>query len=123
MYVKYNQKLHARYNRRNVIDPICLDDIDDTNEWLVGKMGAYVNEEEEPVFGEDGLTWGDVAIASGVNEPIKYTRRNARTKQIASASRSQLDIEQQEAEAEETEDEEPKGCEFGGELESDEIFR
>ena len=65
VFVKYNQALKARYDKRDVIDPISLKDIDESNEWLVGKMGE-VNEdaENEEVFVDNnsiGLTWGDVA--------------------------------------------------------------
>ncbi|GJT77109.1 uncharacterized protein Tco_1043834 [Tanacetum coccineum] len=74
VFVKYNQKLKARYDNRKTIDPICLDDVDESNEWLTGSNDA----EGEFVFGEDeALTWGTVACASGVNEPMHYTRRNA----------------------------------------------
>ncbi|XP_039046239.1 uncharacterized protein LOC120186354 [Hibiscus syriacus] len=38
VYVKYNQALKRRYNHRDVIDPISLDDIDESNEWLLGRM-------------------------------------------------------------------------------------
>lgn len=75
VFIKYNQKLKARYDSRNVIDPICLDDLDDCNEWLTGGDVENVNAEQEFVFGEDdGLTWGDVANASGINEPRQHTR-------------------------------------------------
>jgi len=33
-FIKYNRTLRCRYNTRNVIDPILLDNIDDANEWL-----------------------------------------------------------------------------------------
>ncbi|XP_050252405.1 uncharacterized protein LOC126698931 [Quercus robur] len=57
VFVKYNQKMKARYNKRDVIDPISLDDIDESNEWLLGEMGAKpsMNVEDELVF-DDGLT-------------------------------------------------------------------
>ena len=40
VYVKYNHKLKERYDRHNVIDPISLQEIDDCNEWLIGKSGT-----------------------------------------------------------------------------------
>lgn len=84
VFIKYNQKLKARYDSRNVIDPICLDDLDDCNEWLTGGDVENVNAEQEFVFDEDdGLTWGDVANASGINEPRQHTRQAT-----ASSSRS-----------------------------------
>ena len=39
MFVKYNQALKACYDRCIVIDPISLVDIDESNEWLVEKIG------------------------------------------------------------------------------------
>ena len=44
MYIKYNA-LVKRYNYRDEIDPISLNDIDECNEWLVGKMA--IEEEKE----------------------------------------------------------------------------
>ena len=50
---------------RDVIDPISLNDIDDCNEWLLGEMGANVDNEgsieDELGFRGDSLTWGEVA--------------------------------------------------------------
>ncbi|RVW75586.1 hypothetical protein CK203_056441 [Vitis vinifera] len=71
VYIKYNRALKRRYNERNIIDPISLKDIDDSNEWLIGRM-----EDEDPhggaqddfVFDDDNLTWGDVARAAGAEE-------------------------------------------------------
>ena len=68
--------MKARYDKCDVIDPITLDDIDESNEWLLGEMGAesYMNVEDELVFDEDddGLTWGVVARVVGVGEPKNY---------------------------------------------------
>jgi hypothetical protein len=50
VFLKYNQKIKARYDRHDVIDPISLDDTDDSNEWLLGKMGI------EPSIDADGET-------------------------------------------------------------------
>jgi len=33
VYIKYNQQLAQRYNIRDEIDPILLNDIDECNEW------------------------------------------------------------------------------------------
>uniref|UniRef100_A0A0R0FZH2 BED-type domain-containing protein n=1 Tax=Glycine max TaxID=3847 RepID=A0A0R0FZH2_SOYBN len=38
VFVKYNQQLKQRYNARDEIDPISLNDIDVCNEWLVEEM-------------------------------------------------------------------------------------
>ena len=79
VYIKYNQALKERFDSRDVIDPIVLDDIDDSNEWLVGEMGRPREDaEDELVFDDDHLTWGDVANVTGVAEPITYTRRQTR---------------------------------------------
>ncbi|KAH7658191.1 Ribonuclease H-like protein [Dioscorea alata] len=69
IYVKYNQKLKERYDGKKVVDPISLGDIDDSNEWLTGKMGANLDEaEDDLVFEDDELTWGVVASATAVKE-------------------------------------------------------
>lgn len=97
VFIKYNQKLKARYDSRNVIDPICLDDLDDCNEWLTGGDNA----EQEFVHGrDDGLTWGDVANATGVNEPRQHTRQAA-----ASTSRSRSLFDEPDEEVLRAEDE------------------
>jgi len=36
--IKYNQQLAQRYNTRDEIDLIVLNDIDECNEWLVGQV-------------------------------------------------------------------------------------
>ncbi|XP_055810478.1 uncharacterized protein LOC129880464 [Solanum dulcamara] len=67
VFIKYNRTLVCRYNARNTIDPILLDNIDNANEWLTG---APKNHEDEEVYEGEGLTYGDVATASGVEENI-----------------------------------------------------
>ena len=69
VYIKYNQALKARHDLQNKIDSISLQDIDDSNEWLVGEMGANLQDAgDELVFEDDRLTWGDVARASSAGE-------------------------------------------------------
>ena len=98
IFVKYNQALKAHYNRRDVVDPISLDDIDESNEWLVGKMSGATNEEnaeDEMVFVDDsdGLTWGAVAKASSVGAPTRNTRNHTKSmKSKGSTSTSQLHL-------------------------------
>ena len=75
VFVKYNRALKARYDLRSVIDPISLDNIDHSNEWLVGKMGINMEAEDELVFGDDNLAWGDVSRASGSEDVLTYTKR------------------------------------------------
>ncbi|XP_038998063.1 uncharacterized protein LOC120123186 [Hibiscus syriacus] len=82
VYVKYNRALKRRYNHRDVIDPISLDDIDESNEWLLGRMDEDEEENEDYVFDDDDLTWKDVGIASGAYERDHNTRR----KKVASSS-------------------------------------
>ncbi|KAE8668729.1 3-hydroxyisobutyryl-CoA hydrolase 1-like [Hibiscus syriacus] len=82
VYVKYNRALKRRYNHRDVIDPISLDDIDESNEWLLGRMDEDEEENEDYVFDDDDLTWKDVGIASGAYERDHNTRR----KNVASLS-------------------------------------
>ncbi|RDX86293.1 hypothetical protein CR513_32390, partial [Mucuna pruriens] len=43
IYVKYNQVLHERYECRDLIYPIALKDIDDSNEWIVGELDGEAN--------------------------------------------------------------------------------
>ncbi|KAK9065082.1 hypothetical protein SSX86_016465 [Deinandra increscens subsp. villosa] len=62
---------------RDTIDPIILDDgnIQDPNEWLTGALEDLDEDEENaPVHEGEDLTYGHVAAATGVGEPIYYTR-------------------------------------------------
>ena len=77
VFVKYNQALKARYDRCNVIDPISLVDIDESNEWLIGKISeedTTIHAEDDLVFVDDSLTWGAVASAAGVGDANISTR-------------------------------------------------
>ncbi|XP_015160014.1 uncharacterized protein [Solanum tuberosum] len=71
VYIKYNRTLKRRYDARDLIDPIRLDNIDDSNEWLVGCPEDQV---DELVYEDDDLTWGSVATAIGVDESIYHLR-------------------------------------------------
>ena len=71
MYIKYNRTLKRRYDARDLIDPIRLDNIDDSNEWLVG---CPEDQEDELVYEDDYLTWGSVATAIGADESIYHLR-------------------------------------------------
>ena len=71
VYIKYNKALKRRYNLRDTIDPISLKDVDDSNEWLIGRVEEDKIEEfaeDDLVFNDDILTWGNVARAFGVEE-------------------------------------------------------
>jgi len=84
VYIKYNQQLAQRYNIRDEIDPILLDEIDVCNEWLVGQVDDDNDNEEagnELVIDNDPtLNWITVHEAFGLGEPITYTRRQATSK-------------------------------------------
>ncbi|RVW61548.1 hypothetical protein CK203_066203 [Vitis vinifera] len=99
VYIKYNRALKRRYNERNTIDPISLKDIDDSNEWLIGRMedeDSHGGAQDDFVFDDDNLTWGDVARAAGAEEARFDTRARARASSsiippirgIASSSRT-----------------------------------
>ncbi|XP_035845963.1 uncharacterized protein LOC110944107 [Helianthus annuus] len=59
VYVKFNRGLKQRYERRNTTHPILLQEIDDSNEWVMGVMDDENEETSE---------------ASGASEPIYATR-------------------------------------------------
>ena len=84
VYIKYNQQLAQRYNIRYEIDSILLNDIDECNEWLVGEVDDDNDNEEggnDLVFHDDpNLNWATVYEASGIGEPVVYTRRQATNK-------------------------------------------
>ncbi|XP_058097770.1 uncharacterized protein LOC131242860 [Magnolia sinica] len=74
VFVQYNQKLREQFQSRKekpgFFDPICLDELDADNKWLV--------ETEDPAFAGEDLTWTqveDVAYGSTPGEGISTTRR------------------------------------------------
>nr|XP_025884614.1 uncharacterized protein LOC112940594 [Solanum lycopersicum] len=71
VYIKYNRTLKRRYDGRDLIDPIHLDNIDDSNEWLVG---CPEDQDDELVYEDDDLTWCSVATAIGADESIYLLR-------------------------------------------------
>ncbi|KAH1076635.1 hypothetical protein GLYMA_19G069000v4 [Glycine max] len=76
VYVKYNQALLDRFVCHDVIDPIALNDIDDSNEWLLEE-----SEGEEAgtdlVFDEDDdLNWLDVLRQLGLVNLYKTQESN-----------------------------------------------
>ncbi|KAH1188307.1 hypothetical protein GmHk_U059729 [Glycine max] len=90
VFVKYNQQLKQRYNARDEIDPISLNDIDVCNEWVVGEMDEDDDNDagNDLVFeDDDALNWTTVYEASGVGECRMYTRWKKRErKQPTSAA-------------------------------------
>ncbi|XP_022031118.1 uncharacterized protein LOC110932065 [Helianthus annuus] len=63
VFVKYNKMLKLRRDANVAYDPIALDEIDDSNEWLTGEM------DQDRVFDDDwNLTWTLVGEAIGAGE-------------------------------------------------------
>ncbi|VVB04141.1 unnamed protein product [Arabis nemorensis] len=60
VFVKYNHTLKRRYQRRDTIDHVILQDIDDSNEWLVGRLESS-DDNVDLVFDGDDLTWDMVS--------------------------------------------------------------
>ena len=109
--------MKARYDKREVIDLISLADIDESNEWLLGEMGAEpsMNVEEELVFDDDddGLTWGVVARATGVGEQRENIRFQIKSRASSKDSSSQPNIEEEDVDFDETEEENVNGYKSG----------
>ncbi|KAL1210202.1 hypothetical protein V5N11_013230 [Cardamine amara subsp. amara] len=84
VFVKYNRALQRRYKRKDTIDPIILDEIDESNEWLTGRMDGNLsdNENEDLVFADDDLTWNVVCEAAGANDPYYATRFSATSRRV-----------------------------------------
>ena len=99
---------------RDILDPISLKNIDESNEWLLGRIDRELDEDDELVFDDDILTWGDVATASGVGESSQRTRATSTSRARATprGSRSsnvlQL-VDEEEAGSEETDEENVDG--------------
>lgn len=75
VFVKYNRALKRRFKLRDTIDPIALNDIDESNEWLVGRIDGDSDEDSELVFDDDdALTWGMASRAAGVGESAYNSR-------------------------------------------------
>ncbi|XP_059658517.1 uncharacterized protein LOC132304822 [Cornus florida] len=83
VFIKYNRALRHRYNMRDTLDPILLDDIDESNEWLTGRMDDS-DAEHDLVYEDDSLTWGDVANFAGIGEASK-PQRSTRSKSSSSS--------------------------------------
>ena len=87
--IKYNRTLARRYKARNTIDPILLDSIDKANEWLTG---APQDHQDEEVYEGESLTYGDVSVASGVEENIYSFRGSTlrgKEREVGGSSASQ----------------------------------
>lgn len=111
VYVKYNRALKRRFDARDVQDPIALDVIDDCNEWLLGK--SLDDDDVDPNYVHEGedLSWDDVCIASGVEEPLYRTRRltrNMNTSKSSERASSSSTLQDEDDEEEEREFEGPE---------------
>jgi len=113
----------------DTIDPIILTHIDESNEWLTGKLDEENDKDDETVFPDDvgdGLTWSNVAAAARVGEPsyqfrIKQTRsQSGSTSASTSKRRVTQEIEEEESEAETEDDEDLEEGEELGDEEEDE---
>ncbi|KAJ9566449.1 hypothetical protein OSB04_002415 [Centaurea solstitialis] len=75
VYVKFNRALQHRYKKEGSGDHIILEDIDESNEWLMGMMDNNDGDEDDDLVFLDGdLTWGDVSRASRAYEIPHFTR-------------------------------------------------
>lgn len=84
VYVKFNRALERRYRREGNADPILLNEIDDSNEWLMGRMKGDCEDGDDLVYVGEDLTWADVERASGANEP-SYSTRASRQSGVGSS--------------------------------------
>ncbi|XP_042425959.1 uncharacterized protein LOC122013799 [Zingiber officinale] len=88
VFEHYNKVLRRRYDMRDKIDPITLSEIDDSNEWLLGKLDdSDKDDDNDFVFEGEDLRWSDVAQASGVGESAyDFRSRNASSSKGTSSS-------------------------------------
>lgn len=54
VYVKFNRSLNRRTNRKENVDPILLNGIDESNEWLLGRLEE--DKDDNIVFEGEDLT-------------------------------------------------------------------
>ncbi|KAL5982913.1 hypothetical protein ACLOJK_016992 [Asimina triloba] len=70
-------------------------------------MEGESDAEDDYVFEDDSLTWGDVARATGVEEPTHCVRSTSTTRSSnfvsSSSSVNQIEIEDEESEEEDVE--------------------
>ncbi|KAL0340006.1 UNVERIFIED_CONTAM: hypothetical protein Sradi_4517400 [Sesamum radiatum] len=87
IFIKYNRALRHGYNARDTIDPILWDEIDESNESLLGRLTLDSDEENATEFEDDDLTWGDVARVAGIDEDA-YSLRSQSTKEPRGTSKA-----------------------------------
>ena len=88
----------AHHDLQNNIDQILLQDVDNSNEWLVREVSVNLQDaEDELVFEDDSVTRRDVIRISDVGELQTYTRQMMKAKMNAKASNSSpIIIEEEE---------------------------
>ena len=82
--------MKKRYDGRDTIDPIILKEIDESNEWQIGRMNDenshdHVDAQDDLVFDDDDLTWGDVTRSRKAKEPRFDTRARASSSRLPSS--------------------------------------
>ncbi|KAL4590571.1 hypothetical protein LXL04_003505 [Taraxacum kok-saghyz] len=109
VYIKYNRALRRRYEMRDTIDPIILDNahVQDPNEFLEGVLGE--EEGDALVFEGEDLTWNVVEKAMGVGEPTYATRRTSGRKEGANTTASTSQSKRRRLIDEDEEEEENDG--------------
>lgn len=67
--------MRRRYDLPDTSDPISLIDVDESNEWLMGRLDGEYDEDNDFSLGkEDGLNGKGVAIASEAGETCYKSR-------------------------------------------------
>ncbi|XP_057760654.1 uncharacterized protein LOC130981032 [Arachis stenosperma] len=59
VFIKYNQQLIERYNLKDEVDPIALNDIDECNEWLVGEIRTATFRDDDNMDDDADLVYQD----------------------------------------------------------------
>ncbi|XLR46702.1 hypothetical protein S83_031362 [Arachis hypogaea] len=88
VFIKYNQQFIERYNLKDEVDSIALNDIDECNEWLMREIGTAtfrnddnVDDDADLAHQDDNtLSWNLVFEAMGGHEPTTNTRRQQNRK-------------------------------------------
>ncbi|XP_012573697.1 uncharacterized protein [Cicer arietinum] len=102
VFVKYNQALRDRFDKKDLTDPILLNNIDGCCDWLEKKLDENDVFADDLVLGEDGLTWELVGEAAGVNESSRLTRHQSRL--TATMDTGDEEVEEEEFESSDEQD-------------------
>lgn len=88
VFIKYNRALRRQYNIQDITDPISLEEINKSNELLVGRINVESKEED------GSLPWIDVAKAVEVEKRIYRSRESiSKTTKSSSCSSTPIDVE------------------------------